>query len=820
MRFFVAGLVIFCSVSILSAANNNNNGRITGTVIDSLTHEPLSYVTVFVKKTGSSDAITKGTTTDIEGNFILENIPFDNYILTASFIGYDLFEKEVSLSASFNIVDVERIALKESTQSLGEVVVEGLRSQMRMEIDKRVFNVDQNISSTGGSANDILTNIPSVEVDSEGSISLRGNTSVTVWINGKASGLTAENRSQVLSQLPAENIDKVEVITNPSARYSPEGTAGIINIVLKKNRKAGYYGSAQIGANTLGGYNTGFNYNYSSSKLDAYAGLSYSKYKRRGGGYNNRSNISDTDTTYLNQTSDNNGYSNFFWGNAGATYHLTPKDHFTVGGYIMFGGGKSTNDINYLSNVTNSFLNSRRAQTGDNDMPGENIELGYKHEFNNSHYIDFTAAYNVWNWYSTSVYNQHSVFENHTESSYQRQKNDEKNNYWDIRLDYQNAFNENHKIEAGYNGVLSRDDSPVETFSGLTKDDATLDTNLFNRFLYDNDIHAIYGTYSGRLNKFGFQVGLRGEYSHRSTRSLEYNQMQSDVSPSENDLFSLFPSAFLSYSLPKDNEVQISYTRRISRPWGSRLNGFINITDPNNISYGNPELNPEYSNAFELNYIKTWSQHLFSLSAYYRTTNDVIQRISFLDGNVMKSTYENVTQSTSSGTEFILKNQLFKSFDLTTTVNLFYYQLSGFAYTLEGSTIPIVGESNDNFSWNTRIITNLKLPKSYNLQITGNYSAKQVVAQGYRKANYSLDAGLRKSFGKISFSISARDILDSRKWTTITSGQGFRQENNFWGGGRQFSFTLTYNFGNMNSKQNNRLQNDVPTDRFEMEMGR
>jgi outer membrane receptor protein involved in Fe transport len=276
----------------------------------------------------------------------------------------------------------------------------------------------------------------------------------------------------------------------------------------------------------------------------------------------------------------------------------------------------------------------------------------------------------------------------------------------------------------------------------------------------------------------------------------------------------------LSYSLPKDNEIQLSYTRRISRPWGSQLNGFINITDPNNISYGNPELNPEYSNAFELNYIKTWSQHLFSLSAYHRTTDDVIQRISFLDDNVMKSTYENVTQSMSSGTEIILKNQLFKSLDLTTTVNLFYYRLSGFTYTPKGTAIPVVGESNDNFSWNTRIIANLKLPKSYSLQVTGNYNAEQVVAQGYRKANYSLDAGLRKSFDKISFSISARDILDSRKWTTITSGQGFTQENNSWWGGRQLSLTLTYNFGNMKREQNNRPQNNVPREGFDMEMGR
>ena len=198
---------------------------------------------------------------------------------------------------------------------------------------------------------------------------------------------------------------------------------------------------------------------------------------------------------------------------------------------------------------------------------------------------------------------------------------------------------------------MSREKSPVETFSGTTVDDELPDEELYNKFYYDRDIQALYATYSGRLDKFGFQAGLRGEYSHIETRSLGFGQSKGEVSPYKNDYFSLFPSVFLTYTLPAGNEIQVNYTRRISRPWGRQLNSFVNVTDSTNISYGNPYLDPEFSNAYELNYIKNWESHTLSISAYYRSTNDVIQRISYLDGNIMKSTYENVAKSQSAGTE-------------------------------------------------------------------------------------------------------------------------------------------------------------------------
>lgn len=802
MKRFLLGMIALM-IGITAAAAPDVPGSVKGKVIDSKSKEALEFVNVSIKKKGS-DQIVKGATTDLEGNFIIGNLQPGTYVVNVSYIGYTPYEKEFTISPNQKSVSLRMIPLTEDSQMLGEVQVVGQKPQMRFDIDKKVFNVDQNIASSGGSASDVLSNIPSVDVDNEGEVSLRGNSSVTIWINGKASGLSADNRAEILEQMPAESIENIEVITNPSAKYSPEGTAGIINIVLKEDRKAGYYGSAQAGADTDGGYNASANVNYSSGKIEAYANFGYRQRRMKGGGYTNRLNIGQTDTTFLDQTSSSKNNGGNVFARMGVTWNVTSKDHLTLGGFGMFGSRSGTNRIDYLSNTPGSFRSSQRTSDSDNDMNGGNIELGYKHDFSKKSNLDLTASWNSWGMDNHTIYDQFSDYGDGEETtSYQQQLNNIRNHNWEFQADYVNAFNDRNKLEAGYKGTLSRQNSPVETYSGTAQTNAEADKALFNRFLYNQDIHALYATYSTKFGPLGLQAGLRGEYSKVDTKSLAYGQTESDVAPYKHDYFSLFPSVFLSYSLPKDNEIQLNYTRRISRPWGGQLNSFMNITDSTNISFGNPRLSPQYSNAFELNYIKNWGLHLISVSGYYRNTNDVIQRIRFLEGDIMKSTYENVAKSQSAGVEIVGKDKLFQILDLTTTVNLFYSKLDGFTYQPAGAAEPVVGKAEENFSWNARMIANLMLPYGISLQMTGNYNAKQVVAQGYRKPNYSLDAGLRKSFfdKKLSLAINARDLLDSRKRHTITSGAGFEQDDMNWRGGRRFGFTLTYSFGNMRAKK-------------------
>ncbi len=793
--------VIFIIILFGNAhATEKFSGVVKGKVLDAQTKEPLEFVTISITKKGADDYQPKGTISNQEGIFTLGNLPVDTYILKASMIGYLAYETDIVIAPENNIVDIPRILLSKDVVGIEEVQVKGMRSQMKFELDKKVFNVAQNIATTGGSASDVLRSIPSVKVGNKGEVSLRGNSSVTIWIDGKASGLSSQNRGQILRQLPAESIDKIEITTNPSAKYSPEGTAGIINIVLKKNRKAGYYGGVQAGANSQGGYSANTNFNFSSSKMDAYVNLGFNRWVFKSGGYSNRHNYSGIDTTYLNQELAGKGTWNSWFARTGLTWHATTKDHLSFSGMTMIDRGTDNNRIDYQSNIVDFYSQSHRISSMKDDMFGGNLQLGYKHEFSDNSNIDFSASYNRWKMNQPAIYKQTSVFANNREvSSYQKQNSDMDNHNWEFQADYVNTINKKHKIEAGYKGTLDKDVSPVETYSGSSESKIQPVTRLFNRFTYNQDVHAIYGTYGGKLGKFSFQAGGRGEYSNIVTRSLAYKQSEKDVAPYKTHYFKLFPSAFLSYSLPNDNEVQLNYSRRISRPWGEQLNPFMNITDSTNISFGNPLLSPEYSNSFELNYIKNWENHLFSFSGYYRTTENVIQNISYMEINTMKTTYKNITKSTSTGTELVLKDRFFNTIDLTTSVNLFYYKLDGFSYLPKGAVSAVTGKMQDNFTWNVQMIANIALPKSYTLQLNGDYSARQVVAQGYEKANYSLDAGLRKSFDKFSINLSAEDLFNSRKWSTVANGAGFKQVSQNWWGGRQFGATLTYNFGDMSS---------------------
>ena len=792
-------------------------GSVRGKIVDEATGEPVEFVNILLNHKGNNN-MAGGTITDEQGSFRIEGLEFGSYVLTVSYIGYQNATREFTLSSTAKNAHFKQIAISEDNQMLKEVEVTGIRSQMKFEIDKKVFNVDQAIAATGGSASDILQNIPSVEVDTEGTVSLRGSESVTVWINGKAQGLTADNQGDILEQMPAESIERIEVITNPSAKYSPEGTVGIINIVLKRDRKAGYYGSAQAGASMydldFGGYNASANINYSSGKLDAYANISYRERHHRNENTSYRENYRGVDTTYLDQLGHGNMNGRNMFARAGLTWHVTGKDHISFDLMGMMGNPRRTNVIDYTggqvangSMIENYTRNRTTASTG--QMLMYNLSLGYKHEWSTTHWLDITASRHHWGNDNQSEYVDSTYRGGVAEyGSYQLQENAGNSVDYELQLDYENAFNENHKIQAGYRGTFTRDNSPVSTYADPAKQQEI--ENLYNRFIYVRDLHALYATYSGKLwQNFGYQVGLRGEYYAVSTDSHHKKDGVISTHPEKIDpVFQLFPSVFLSYQLPGDNELQVNYTKRVRRPWGGQLNSFHNISDSTNISYGNPLLKPEYSNAFELNYLKSWENHMLSVSAYYRTTDDIMQRISYVENGIMYSTSDNVAQSLSSGVEIVGKNRLFGKLDLTTTVNLYYYKLEAFDFTLPNGA-NLHGDASEDFSWNIRMMGTVGLPKAWSLQVTGMYNAKSVIAQGYRAPNYGLDAGIRKQFagGKWSFSLNGRDLLNSRRFHSVKWGEDFYQNSSNFRGGRQISGTLTYSFGNMRAKKPRKMDN-------------
>ena len=787
-------------------------GSIYGKVIDSENSELLGFVTVALIPEGSNTPIA-GCISDDDGIFEISDVKAGKYTIKFSYVGYHNDSHIINVTASRN--DIGTIKLKSDRKLLKEVVVTEQRSQMSFDIDKRVFSVDQSIATTGGTASDVLADIPSVEVDTEGTVSLRGSESVTVWINGKSSGLTSDNQGDILQQLPAGSIERIEVITNPSAKHSPEGTAGIINIILKRDRKAGYYGNAQGGADTRGGFNVGANANYSSGIIDAYVGLNYRNMRFKNEGYTNTKYIGQQ--SYQNQTSTGSHNPSNFFARAGATWHITKNDDIFANVMGMFGEGKHLSEINAQSgklDTDGNILEPTELITRTTDQNGKpgmyNIEVGYTHRWSDDHFIDFSVGHHCWQQSREATYRQETTRPTigDTLNSYQLQTNDNRSDKTEIKLDYQYKINENNRVEAGYKGDFAKDHSPVITYTDEKRQNPV--HSLYNIFDYKQQTHALYGTYSGRVGKLGYQLGLRGEYWDVSTRSTDWNDVQNGTEKaySYNNFFKLFPSAFLSYEIGSGHEIQANYTRRLRRPWGGQLNNFKNISDSTNISYGNPGLTPEYSNAYELNYIKNWEKHTLSLSAYYRTTDDVIERISYNEGKVIYTTHENVAQTQSAGLEIIGKNKLFKILDLTTSVNLFYYKLDAFKYIING--YEITGDADENFSWNARMTASVILPWSITMQVTGRYNARRIVAQGYREPDYMLDIGLRKMFNQSwSLSLNARDLLDSRSRHSVTINDNFYRDSKSSHGGRTFGFTLTYNFGNMKAKMPKRKPQEM-----------
>jgi len=786
----VAGIFPFVTYAV---------GDVTGKVISKETGEPMDFVTVQLVNANTGKPLPIGTNTDESGAFLLKNIKDGRYIVRISNVGSVPQECPVDVNGSDVAIGVVKLA--EDSKLLEEVVVEGVRSQMRFELDRKVFTVDANVTAAGQSASELLESIPSVEVDQDGEVSLRGNSSVTVWINGKESGLTADNRAQILEQIPAETIDRIEVITNPSAKYSPEGTAGIINIVLKKNRKAGYYGSAEISGNSRGGGNAGANVNINTSKWDAFAGVGFRMHHPKGGSMMDRE---FADGTYTRSEGENPSHGNGLFARLGVTYHLTDKDDIYVSGFGMFGHNRGHSTTLYTSNVPGNWIVNNDYSSNRGDHRGMHAEFGYLHKWSDTHTLDINGAYNHWGGPNTRSYFQEITYPDMEESLSQEQTMEMGTDSWEAKIDYTNQLNEWLKMEAGYKGNYSSENTPTDTYTGTTVDNMTQNRDLYNRFIYKNNISAFYATLGGKVRSFSFSAGLRAESWQVRTRSLAFGEDESDVPEFRKNNFSLFPSAFLSLSLPHDNEMQINFTRRLRRPWGGQLNSFHDISDPTNVSYGNPELQPTYSNAFELNYIKSWTYHMVSLSAYLRTSTDMMNRISYLDGDVMYSTWANIADEVNSGCEIVMKNSLFRSrLDLTTTVNLYNNHISGWDYNFlaeSGNLIPLHGDRQNSFAWSARMMANVRLPWSLSMQATGNYNSRRLSAQGSRQGGWSVDLGFRRNFGPWSLSLNCRDLFDSRRFKSTTNGPDYTQYSERWRNGRTVRLTVKFSFGNMKAK--------------------
>lgn len=794
---------------LLAAGNAYADGNITGSVFNKDTAEPLDFVTVALVNPETSAQLPIGCMTDENGRFVIPNAPSGKYIVRFSMIGNITQEREVTVDDVD--IDLGKIELAEDTKLLQEVVVTGQKGQISVNAEHRVFNVSSNITSSGASADELLAAVPSVNVNNDGEISLRGNSDVLVWINGKEMGMTADNRAQILRQIPAETIESIEVMTNPSSRHSTAGTAGIINIRLKEDRRHGYFGNAEANVDSRGTTNANFSINYNRGKFETFAGIGLKTQHVSGGSESRRNYDGDY---YLNSDGDNKKHENSAFLRLGTNFNPDDKNTVYLSAIGTLGHKWGRTITSHLCNLPGQWSSNVNNMHESGDTRGANILLGYKHSFRPDHFIDVNVSYNIWQGPNDNRFHENATWADGTEESvWQNQHQDVKISNWEAALDYSNQVLPWLRLETGYKGNYNHENSPALYMGGSTENNLEPLNNLYNRFKYDTDISALYVNFSGSYKQLTFSAGLRGEAWQIRTRSLGYGQTDADVNLFKKSEFALFPSASIGWSFLEGNELKLNYSRRIRRPFGPQLNTFENISDPSEVHLGNPLIMPEYSNAVELSYIKTWSSHMLSVSGYLRANNDMISHVSFLapmasdpNINTMYYGHANVGNMVNAGVEIISRNTLFNRLTLTTTVNMYNSHLKAWNadYPLHDSFYAVHGDKQNRFVWDVRCMASVRLPWDMTFQTMGRYNSRSVTAQGTLESDWDVEAGLRKTVGSWGISLLCKDIFDSKKTHNILYGNGYTQSIGKWTDGRTFRLAVTYNFGKTHSHEHGR----------------
>lgn len=835
--------LLLCSTIVLWAQNT-----ITGRVLDASSRHALDYVNVSLTR-ASESAPVAGAITDQDGMFALTNVQNGDYVLAISFVGYKEAKKTLHLKGGNN--DAGKFYLEENNETLQEVEVVGQSSTMRFELDKKIFTVDQSLAAAGGSVTDALEQVPSVDVDQEGNISLRNSEDVEIWINGHPAGLTAENRADILKQMPAGSIKEIEVMTNPGAKFSPEGTAGIINLVMKKDRKAGYYGSVNAAIDyTLSepwdvppGGRIGANFNFNKGIVEGYANLGYHYHSANGGTINDRYsydaiNPQDaTQITRLKKDGENRHNGGGMFIRAGLDFHVTDRSTIGISGFGLITAkndktngafsNRSNNPTWYEEYDVTDYVGPRhsdntevltdlykRTQKGQGYHPGYNARINWQFDINSKHKLNMSAQFDEHTWNSDHFYHDtHYDVDSRKElpgTTVEEQLNENNNKKLQLKADYEWKPNEKSRLEAGWQTDLGWRNTSADAWEsdeqhtrGAEKKD------FYDNFQENEQTHALYLTYGNRFwDKFSVLVGLRAELFKRHIEANYYDALGSMQHFTQDTLyFQAYPSVYLSYAFPKNHELQLNYTRRIQRPRGHQINPRQDLSDPTNITYGNIFLLPQYSSSLELNYLKTWERHTISAGLFYRFAEDVRQNIKFRDGDIMRNTWANFGKRHEAGLEFVAKNKLFKELlQITTSLDFYYNRMDKSTYTpmLNGVPFdPITIKEQNIFVFSARINLNFLFTKTFSGQIAAKYNSPRVMAQGKTEHSYFIDLALRKTFldGALALTFNVRDILDSRARRSTSEGDGFWQyQENRWHS-RTISLGLTYNFGNMKPKK-------------------
>ncbi len=793
---FISLYLLYGSLTI---ANNEkpvetSKGTLKGFVFDENTTQPLEYATIsLVNK--ENKQVVDGTITDKTGFFKIKNVDFGIYKIEITFIGYNTESFDnIVVDRANREVDLGQVILQPAVEEIGEAVVTADRPTMTYKIDKKVINVSQQHTSASGTAVEILETIPSVTVDIEGNVSLRGSESFTVLIDSKP---TVLDPSDALSQIPASAIENIEVITNPSAKYDPDGTSGIINIITKKNKLQGFNGIVNVNAGMYDRYGADFLLNWRKERINLFFGTDINNRNMEGTiETENRTTSNDT-TSYIISNGDFKRGRESYSFRGGFDWTLNPRNSINFearAGYRDSKRDYSTDYQEYTSPVTtmNNYISEESSTRGGWFY---NYNLSYTHKFLKKGHQLYTLLN-----YRTSESDEESINElvDLSDLLISGQKSYESGPGRDYRvqMDYTLPLRVNDKFEAGY--ILRIDDSDelseLEEYNPVTQVYEYMD-NYRNDVDHYSEIHAVYSTYSGEIGSFGYQGGLRGEYTYRDISIAETGQT------SLIDRFDIFPTVHVSYNTPKENQFMASYSRRIQRPRGWYLEPFITWSDAYNVRQGNPDLLPEYIDSYELSSILKFGKNTFSVDAYYRITNNKIERIrsTFEErDNVFLSTYENVGKDYSLGVELMLGLEITKWWHLDLMGNIYDYRVEGeYKYQSDGET-RVANFSESSFNWNSRLNNTIRLGKSTRLQLNGMYNSPTVSAQGEREGFFMTNLALRQSFlkNKIAATLQVRDVLGTMSHSSTYEGDGFYSWYDFQPNTPLVSLTLSFKINN------------------------
>lgn len=807
-------------------------GKITGTVIDKTLQQPIPYVTIAVKTTDG--AIITGGVTDDNGNFSIEDIPEGTCVVSIQFIGYKTYSTQVTITRRDRNVDLGQILLEEDVEALGEVTVTAERTSIQQKLDRKVITIGKDLTTSGPTASDIMNNLPSVSVDQQtGALSLRGNENVRVMVDGKLSNVPV---AQLLKQIPSTSIKQIELITNPSAKYNPEGMSGIVNIILHKNTAIGFNGNANVGLayERQPKFNSAVDLNYRNGKLNFYGNWGYNYSKNEN--YGNLLRTDDNSEQFFSFDDKNNSNLAKF----GIDYYINDKNTISVFTNQNFFEGNTvgTTDIVYYDDMD---LNQFQDFFNFVDNHSQQYNFDYKLDFaKEGHNIELEADYNL--------------FENDEDANFAFEGMAFSNDYMDfvdterdqltVNLDYVNPINDKTKVEAGLQALLFNSDimrsSTQFVVNPFDLEGAFIESPTTD-FDYTRDIYSAYLTFSKGWEKFSVQLGVRAETVEVTANTVESypeNAVTSDLSNIDtdpnvevtvvgddvfrrftNDYIEVYPSAFFTYNASEKNQFQLSYSRRVDRPGLQQVNPIREWATPLISSFGRTSLVPQFTNSAEFNYTRNMDKGSITAGVFYRIITDEISRAVFVDRtdlNRVILTFDNFEDTNAYGFELSGNYRPTKWWSFNASFDLFNRTQKGITERLDNpgqnpTQADIITETVEveNTAWNLRMFNNFKVTKDVSLSAFGFYRGANRNLQFDVEPMYFVNVGARINLweGQGTFSINYNDIFNTMQFA-FDGQRPFAQEGSFnWESGTVF-VGLNYRFGGGKYRAKSRKRRD------------